>query len=63
MSWKIQKLVEWLNLLMLEGPKHGYFNEISKNKLIVSPSYLEYAQKIFQEYDIEIITGHKPFLA
>jgi hypothetical protein len=56
---KIENLLEWLNLLMLEGPKHGYFNEISKNKLIVAPIYLEYAQKIFHEYDIEIITGHR----
>ena len=52
-------LVEWLKIVQDEEPKHGYFNETSKNIVIVAPQFKEQAQALFQEFGIQVLTGHR----
>ena len=49
----------WLKIVQDEGPKHGYFNETSKNIVIVAPQFKEQAQAFFQEFGIQVLTGHR----
>jgi hypothetical protein len=56
---KFENLIEWLNLLMKEGPRYGYYNELSKMVLIVAPQFAEEAKLTFREYGIQILTGHR----
>ena len=56
---KFENLIEWLKLLMKEGPRFGYYNELSKMILIVAPQFAEEAKLLFQEYGIVILTGHR----
>ena len=55
----LANLVEWLKLLDIEGPKHGYYNEISKMVLVVAPQFLDQAKEIFKEFGLKILTGHR----
>jgi hypothetical protein len=52
-------LREWLNILMLEGPKYGYFPEPQKSYLVVHSDYLKHAQEFFKDFNINIVTGRK----
>ena len=56
---KLKYLIEWLELLSFEGPKHGYNNEASKMILIVAPQFVEQAKIDFQEFGVEVLTGHR----
>ena len=46
-------------ILTFEGPKHGYNNEASKMILIVAPQFVEQAKIDFQEFGVEVLTGHR----
>ena len=52
-------LKEWLQLLSTEGPKYGYYNQITKNVLIVAPDFLEKAHEAFHNIGVQIVTGHR----
>ena len=56
---KFQNLAEWLKLLMEEGPKHGYYNEVTKMILIVAPQFVEEAREFFKEFGLQVVTGHR----
>jgi hypothetical protein len=56
---EFKHLKEWLKLLTSEGPKHGYYNEITKNVLIVAPQYAEQARVFFDGFGVEVVTGHR----
>ena len=46
-------------MLLIEGPKHGYYNEVSKMVLIVAPQFVEQAKEAFVGFGVEILTGHR----
>jgi hypothetical protein len=55
---RLTKLVEWLTLLMEEGPKFGYFPEPTKSILIVAPAMVEQAKQIFRgPLAVKVVTG------
>ena len=54
---EFKNLKEWLKLLILEGSKHSYYNEVSKMVLIVAPEFVEQANKAFEEFGIQVLTG------
>ena len=56
---KLKLLLEWLLLLMQEGPKIGYHLELSKCFLVVAPQFLEEAKELFSSYGVQIVTGRK----
>ena len=56
---EFKNLVEWLKMLLIEGPKHGYYNEVSKMVLIVAPQFVEQAKEAFVGFGVEILTGHR----
>ena len=56
---ELKNLVEWLKMLLVEGPKHGYYNEVSKMVLVVAPEFIEQAKEVFEGYGVEILTGHR----
>ena len=43
-------------MLLVEGPKHGYYNEVSKMVLVVAPEFVEQAKEVFEGYGVEILT-------
>ena len=53
-------ITEWLQLLTTEGPKYGYYSQITKNMLIVAPDFLEKAREAlnFHNIGVQIVTGH-----
>ena len=53
------KLIEWLKLLIIEGPKHGYYNEVSKMILVVAPQFVDRAKERFKEFGVQVLTGHR----
>jgi len=55
---KFKELKEWLELLILEGPKYGYFPEPEKSYLVVHPNLLDEAKLLFKDIQINIVTGH-----
>jgi len=50
---------EWINILAKEGPRFGYYNQISKNILIVAPEFVQKAQTDFGGLELKIVTGFK----
>jgi hypothetical protein len=55
---RLQKLVEWMTLLMKEGPKFGYFPEPAKSILIVAPAMVAEAKRIFTgQLAVKVVTG------
>ena len=58
---KFKELKEWLELLILEGPKYGYFPEPEKSYLVVHPNLLDEAKLLFKDIQINIVTytGHR----
>ena len=46
-------------MISQEGPKFGYFPEPSKCYLVVGPEFVEEAAKVFEGYEVNIVTGHK----
>jgi len=44
---ELQSLLIWIDLLLEEGPKSGYFLQLEKCYYIVDPSYLEEANLLF----------------
>jgi hypothetical protein len=55
---RLRQLVEWLTLLMEEGPKFGYFPEPAKSILIVAPAMVEEARRIFTgRLKVKVVTG------
>jgi hypothetical protein len=52
-------LKEWLELLMREGPKLGYYPEPDKSYLVVHSDYIDEAKQIFMGLKINIVTGQK----
>ena len=55
---KFKELKEWLELLILEGPKYGYFPEPEKSYLVVHPNLLDEAKLLFKDIQINIVAGH-----
>ena len=45
-------------MLSTEGPKYGYYNQITKNVLIVAPEFLEKAHEAFHNIGVQIAIGH-----
>ena len=56
---KLKLLLEWLLLLIKEGPKSGYHLELSKCFLVVAPEFLDVAKEMFSSYDVQVVTGRK----
>ena len=56
---KVKYLIEWLKLLSIEGPNHGYNNEVSKMMLIVDLQFVEEAKIDFQEFGVEVLTSQR----
>ena len=57
---KLQKLKEWLVILMEKGPQYGYFVKLSKTFLVLkNQEDFERAQHLFKEYDIKITLSGK----
>ena len=56
---ELQSLLIWIDLLLEEGPKSGYFLQLEKCYCIVDPSYLEEANLLFSKKSIKIVTGSK----
>ena len=56
---RFELLREWLALLMIEGPKYGYFPKPEKSVIVVHPNYLHDAAIIFDDLGIKVVTGHR----
>ena len=57
---KLVKIKEWLDLLIANGPKYGYFAKLSKTFLIIkNEDDFERAQELFNGYDIKITMSGK----
>ena len=54
-----KNLKDWLAILSTEGPRYGYFNQVSKNILIVAPQFVEEAKTEFESMGVKVLTGHK----
>ena len=52
-------LIEWLKLLILEGPKYGYFPEPEKSYLVVHPDFVDIAKEKFADFKMNIVTSHR----
>lgn len=57
MEGKFNKVLVYYNLLKLEGPKRGYFPELTRLILVVKPQSVEHATANFYHLDIKIATG------
>ena len=55
----LKETVLWLKLLIAEGPKYGYHPEPDKSYLIVHPDWVEEANKLFCEFKVNVVTGHR----
>ena len=55
----LKEIVLWLKLLIAEGPKYGYHPEPDKSYLIVHPDWVEEANKLFCEFKVNVVTGHR----
>ena len=56
---KLQHLKEWLNILMNDGPKFGYYPEPDKSYLIVHPDFIDKAKEMFKQLGIRVVTGRR----
>ena len=48
-----------LKLLILEGPKYGYFPEPEKSYLVVHPDFVDIAKEKFADFRMNIVTSHR----
>jgi len=55
----LKSLLEWVDLLISEGPKYGVFPEFDKSYCIVSPDYIDDAKELFSHLKINVVTGRK----
>ena len=55
----LRAALEWLKLLVKEGPKFGYFPEPEKSYLVVHPSQVEKAKQMFMDFQVNVVTGHR----
>ena len=46
-------------MLIIEGLKHGYYNEVSKMILVVTPQFVDRAKERFKEFGVQVLTGHR----
>ena len=60
-SADFQSILEWLKLLITEGPKFGYFPEPEKSYLVVHTKFVEEAKVIFADFKVNIVTGKRFF--
>ena len=56
---KLEKLLDWLLLLMENGPKYGYYPEPSKSYLVVHPNFIDEAHRLFDQFGIKIVEGRR----
>ena len=56
---KLHLLKEWLDILMIEGPKFGYFPEPDKSYIVIHPDFIQEAQTVFDGMGVQIVTGRK----
>ena len=54
-----RSILEWLKLLMSEGPKFGYFPEPDKSYLVVHADFIDEAKLIFADLNVNIVTGQR----
>ena len=52
-------IFEWFELLIREGPKYGYFPELQKSFLVISPEFFDEAEHIFKDLGVKIVTGQR----
>ena len=55
----LEAVLEWLKILIEEGPKFGYFPEPEKSYIVVHPDQVDAANKLFIDYKINVVTGHR----
>lgn len=55
----INKIREWLDNLLIEGPKWGYLPEPQKSILIVKPEFREIAEEAFRDLQVKVVTSHR----
>jgi hypothetical protein len=51
------QLKEWLELLIIEGPKYGHFPELHKTYLVVHADFVEEAKEMFKDLKVIVVTG------
>jgi len=56
---QLQFILEWLKLLIKEGPKYGYFPEPDKSYLVVHPNFIDEANKLFVDFKVNVVTGKR----
>ena len=56
---ELKSILEWLNLLLKEGPKYGYIPEPDKSYLVVHPSMVDAAKKMFAHLKINVVVGQR----
>jgi len=56
---KLELLLEWLHLLIKDGPKYGYFPEPEKSYLVVHQDFVEQAKEMCKDFKLNIVTGHR----
>ena len=56
---KLKSILDWLILLLKEGPKYGYIPEPDKSYLVVHPSMVDAAKKMFAHLKINVVVGQR----
>ena len=56
---QLEHLAKWLELLIAEGPKFGYFPEPSKSYLVIDSQYLQEAHRLFDNFGVKVVEGHR----
>ena len=57
MPSNLESILEWLQLLVKEGPKYGYYPSPEKSYLVVHPKFVEKAQSLFADFKVNVVTG------
>jgi len=55
----LESILVWLQLLVKEGPKYGYYPSPEKSYLVVHPNFVERAQTLFADFKVNVVTGFR----
>ncbi len=58
-SGALQRIRNWFDRLLVEGPSYGYFAEPSKSTLVVKERYFDKAKALFADLEVDIVLASR----